>query len=105
MHRVVANTQDGYICDHIHHNTLDNQEKELRNTTPSQSSMNRKIRVDNKYGVAGIYQNPESKNFLAEIHAGRKRVFRKSFSSLEDAVSARQEAEKKYFGEYANQNK
>lgn len=101
MHRVVAQTPDGMICDHRHHNTLDNREEELRNVTRSQSQANRGLNRKNKVGVTGVSQHPNCKGYRAILDFEGKTVLDKSFPKFEDAVAARQEAEKKYFGEFA----
>lgn len=41
MHRVIMKTPDNSICDHIDHNGLNNQKKNLRNCTRSENAMNK----------------------------------------------------------------
>lgn len=103
MSRVVAQTPEGMICDHIHHNTLDNRESELRNVTKAQNNINRKIPNNNTTGVAGVFIRGDNGKFRAMLRFQGKRVLNKTFEKFEDAVKARQEAEKKYFGEFAFQ--
>lgn len=100
MHRVVAKTPDGAICDHIHHNTLDNREEELRNVNASQSSINRRKRVDNNSGITGV--NIRNNVFVARLRVKGKTVLFKRFKKFDDAVAARKDAEEIYFGEFAN---
>lgn len=104
MHRMVAKTPDGMECDHIHHLTLDNRESELRNVTRSQNSMNQRIRNDNSSGVAGVHIRKGRGKYAAYLDFEGKRVLYKEFKTLEEAISARREAEKRYFGEFANTN-
>lgn len=40
MHRLLMNTPEGYLTDHINNNTLDNRRSNLRVVSPSQNSMN-----------------------------------------------------------------
>lgn len=105
MSRVIMNTPDNMLCDHIHRNTLDNRESELRNVTKAQNNINRNIQKNNNSGLAGIFQRKDGGKYRAILRFGGKKVLDKTFQSIEGAVQARQEAEKKYFGEYANQNK
>ena len=101
MHRVVAMTPKGMICDHIHHNTLDNREKELRNVTSAQSNINRGITIKNKLGVKGVSKHKNRKGFMAELTFQGERVLYKYFLDLNKAIKARREAEKRYFGDFA----
>lgn len=102
MHRVVAQTPDGMWCDHIHHNTLDNREKELRNVTVSQSNMNIRVRKDSPTGIVGVYRRKNRSGYIARLNFEGKYVLDKLFPTIEEAISARKEAEKKYFGEFSN---
>lgn len=103
MHRVVAKTPDGMICDHIHHNTLDNRESELRNVNPTQSVINRGVPKNNKTGTTGITMRSGSDKYRATLIFQGKMVLDRSFDNLEDAIKSRSDAEKKYFGEFAYQ--
>ena len=99
MHRVVAQTHDGMICDHIHHNTLDNREEELRNVTHSQSLMNTKIYSNNKLGTRGVRHRKNG--YQAVLNIKGKQVLCKTFRTFEEAKNAYDDASKKYFGEFA----
>lgn len=99
MHRVVAKTPDGMDCDHIHHNTLDNRESELRNVTNSQNAMNKRLVKNNTTGVTGVMRN--GGNYKAQLMFQGRYVLNKTFKTIEEATKARKEAEKKYFGEFA----
>jgi hypothetical protein len=99
MHRVVAKTPDGMICDHIHHNTLDNRESELRNVSPSQSVINTKTRSDNKLGIRGVCKCKYG--YRAQMCFAGEKVLNGTFKTINEAIGARLDAEKKYFGEYS----
>jgi len=103
MHRIVAKTPKGMVCDHIHHNTLDNRERELRNLTPKQSNMNMRLRKDNTLGIRGVRRN-YSGSYTARLICGGKRVLQKNFITINEAIVARKDAEKKYFGKFAYQS-
>lgn len=102
MSRVIAKTPDGMWCDHINHNTLMNTEENLRNVTNSQNQMNKRIRRDNTTGVAGVGTRKKNGKYIARVRIQKKNVFYKEFKTIEEATQARKEAEKKYFGEFAN---
>jgi len=112
MHRLILDTPEGLFTDHINRNTLDNRFKNLRLADKSQNMANSKLSVKNTSGVKGvhkvifkvkhkdkIYQYPR---WLAHIMVKGKRIKLGIFKKLSDASLIRQQAEKKYFGEYAN---
>jgi hypothetical protein len=100
MSRFIMQTPDSLICDHISHDTLDNQKSNLRNCTESQNRMNQKSRGTNT-GIKCIH--PTSNNrYQVHIRANSKTVYRKNFKTLEEALSARNEELKKHHGEFAN---
>jgi len=99
MHRHIMNTPRDMECDHQDHNTLNNQEYNLRNVTHSQNQLNRRVRFDNKLGQRCISQ--QRNGYRVRIFREHKEVFCKTFGSLDDAILARDEAIKKYHGEFA----
>lgn len=102
MHRVIMKTPDGMVCDHIFHNTLDNREGEMRNVTPSQSMMNRRMQKNNKTGVIGVTQRKNSKKFRVTLAIEGKMVFDRSYKTIEEATQRRKEVVDKYFSQFAN---
>lgn len=102
MHRVVARTPDNMLCDHIHHDTLDNRESELRNVNKSQNAMNSNIRSDNTSGYKGVSKH--GRKWRAYIDKDGKRILLNSHSTPEEAARAYDKAAKEYFGEFASLN-
>lgn len=103
MHRVIMNTPIGMQCDHIYHKTLDNRESELRNVTRSQNLMNKSLHSNNVLGVRGVAKTANGK-YTARLMCDGVNVLNKTFPGLDDAIKARLEAEKKYFGDFAYSN-
>ena len=101
MHRQIMNTPKGMECDHINHNTLDNQEHNLRNATHSQNQMNKRISSNNQLGEKCI--SPSSRGYRVEVRKHGERVFSKTFRTLDEAIVARDEAVRKFHGEFAYQ--
>lgn len=101
MHRVIVNTPKGLECDHINHDTLDNQKHNLRNITHSQNMMNRRTQSNNKLGVKGVFKYGSV--FRAQVRKDGKIVFDKTFTALGDAIVAHDDAIKKYHGEFTYQ--
>lgn len=102
MHRQVANTPNALVCDHINHDTLDNQDHNLRNVTQSQNQMNRKsAQANNKLRERGISRH--GAGFQVQVRVGGKHAYCKHFKTLEDAITARNIAIQKFHGEFAGE--
>lgn len=104
MHRIILPTEDGYVPDHIHGKTTnnDNRKSNLRIATDSQNHMNMRISSRNTSGVTGVSRHP-SGGWIAHIKSGNI-IKRKYFNNKEDAINQRKEWEKLYFQEYSYEN-
>ena len=103
MHNVILPTQDGYIPDHIHGKLSrnDNRKSNLRPVTKSQNQMNISLKSNNKSGVTGVYWDSTNHKWKSALQACGKRYNLGTFVNFDDAVKARKEAEKKYFGKHS----
>ena len=105
MHREVANTPDGLVCDHINGDSLDNRKANLRSATYLQNSWNRgksqRIGYSKYKGV--IFYKMRQK-WCATICVYGKKIFLGTFEDEIQAVKAYDKAAKKYFGEFAKPN-
>jgi hypothetical protein len=87
----------GDIIDHINNNPSDNRYENLRLVT----------RVENGYNVKstnelrGVDYIKRNDNWLARITVNKNRIRLGTFSTKEEAISARKAAEELYHGEYA----
>jgi len=91
---------DGEIIDHINGNTLNNRRNNLRSCTNSQNMMNRMEQTNSKSGFSGVIFDKRSKKWRSYIKKDGKQRHLGFFKELSDAVIARIEGEKKYFGEF-----
>ena len=105
MHRLVMNASEGMVIDHIFHETNDNRKSQLREVTYSQNNMNRRIQKNSISGVTGVTWYKQNSKWIAQIYVNEKRIYLGSFTNIEDAIQARLEAEKKYFGGFSNNHK
>ena len=103
MARVIAKTPDGMLCDHKNHDTLDNTEENLRNATKLQNNINRAAQKNNNSGVVGVFKRSDGGKYRASLKFQGKKVLDKTFPSFDEAITARREAEKKFFGEFVYQ--
>lgn len=103
MHRLIMGCIDDYdvVVDHINHITYDNRKINLRIVTQSQNAKNCKLSKNNTSGVTGVYFDNHSGKWVAEIKVNYKKHSLGHFVEFEDAVKARKDAEKKFFGEFS----
>lgn len=102
FHRLILEmNNDRNVVDHINHITNDNRKINLRVCTQSENSKNRKPNKSSKSGYNGVTWNKQSTKWIANIKANGKYQYLGSFDSVEQAIKVRQQAEEKYYGEYA----
>lgn len=97
LHRFLTKCPKNKEVDHINGNKLDNRIFNLRIVNRAQNTMNR-------YNTKGVWFSKQKDRWIAEIRNGKK-IHLGIFKNFEDAVAVRNNAEKFYFGEYANKNK
>lgn len=105
LHRMITGVDSGYDVDHINHCVNDNRKENLRICAHKDNSRNLALSKNNSSGYTGVYWNKNVQKWYATISPDGKTIPLGHFAVLEDAVRARQQAEKKYFGEFANQPK
>lgn len=98
MSRVIMNTPDDMRCDHRDHDTLNNQEYNLRNVTRSQNGMNSKHYKTNALGEHHIIKYWGK--YRVQIYKDKKRVFCESFVTLDEAKRVRDMMLEKFHGEF-----
>ena len=108
MHRILNNTPDNLITDHINGDTLDNRKINLRNCTISQNGMNTRRQVNSKYSIyKGVYFSigkKTNKPWMALISKDRKRYYIGHYISEKEAALAWNKKAKELHGEFAYQN-
>ena len=95
-HRVIWKMTTGrypVIVDHINGDKLDNRLCNLREATPSLSSSNRSVPINNKSGVLGVFWNSQRKGWQAQIGLEGRRHNLGLFDTKEAALAARKAAE------------
>jgi len=92
------------LIDHEYGDKKNNKIKDLRLATVSQNGMNHiKLRSDNTSGVTGVHWHKVKKKWQATIKAS-KITHLGYFTNKEDAIKARKEGEKKYFGRFRSKD-
>jgi len=87
--------------DHINGIKTDNRIKNLRLATNSQNGKNHGKNKNNTSGYQGVSWDKINNKWRALIKVDKKSICLGRHVLFEDAVKARQEAEEKYFGEWA----
>lgn len=86
--------------DHINGNPFDNRKENFREVTRAQNTQNTKLYSSNTSGHKGVCWAKNENRWKAYITKEHQRINLGTFDKYEDAVSAREEAEKLYFGQY-----
>ena len=97
-HRIIWMFETGrwpVQVDHVNHDRSDNRWKNLREVPPRENQMNMGLRKNNSSGVQGVRILPSGK-FCAYIMVNRKQISLGSYSTIDEAVSARKKAEIQY---------
>lgn len=101
MHRMIMDTPEDLIIDHINHNTLDNRKANLRNTTYSQNMIN-SYRDKPLSGYRGV--TAHKKKYAARISINGKDKRIGSYRTAKEAGKAFNKAAQKHYGKYAQLN-
>ena len=102
MHRLVMNCPEDMQVDHVYQvsrGVCDNRKKNLRITTALVNSRNCVKSKNNTSGYNGVYWLKNLKKWAARITYNYNTLYLGSFDNIEDAIKARKEAEKKYWGD------
>lgn len=104
LHRLIIDCPDDKVVDHINHNGLDNRKENLRICTQHQNCMNKSKRVNNTSGITGVSWDKESNKWKSQIAINNRKINLGRYSTKEEAIRVRQEAEIEYYGEYRNKD-
>ena len=104
LHRLIMGVENikdfSYQVDHINHNKADNRKENLRIVNNVQNGFN-KVTWREDGSKVGVRKNrSKSKPWVADISINSKTIRLGTFDTYEEAVKARIDAEKKYYGEY-----
>lgn len=100
LHRIVLNTRDGQIADHINGDPTDMRTCNLRIVSIAQNSFNTKNYKTNTSSKKGVSFDDLSGRWSAEIRCRHKR-YRKKFKDFDKAVAWRDKMEMSLYGIYA----
>ena len=101
MHRVVAETPEGSLTDHINRDPLDNRRCNLRHATYQQNAANRTI---TKGGYKGVNKQSLASTYSVKIKKNGRAKYIGSFDSEEVAALVYDACALIEFGEFASLN-
>ena len=106
MHNIILPTADGCMPDHIHgkESRNDNRKSNLRPVTKSQNQMNMALKSNNTSGVTGVSFDNTRNKWIVRLQKDEQPYYIGAYDNFDDAVKARKDAERKYFGEYSYDN-
>lgn len=100
MHRLLGY----YHPDHHNRNKLDNRKNNLVMCTQQENSRNHTIQKNNTSGITGVNFTKSTNSWMARINDDNgNRIYLGCFANKNDAIIARLQAEKQYYGEFAPQ--
>lgn len=102
LHQIVfGKVQRGFEIDHINRNKLDNRKANLRECRHIDNTHNRKSY--NKFGQQGIRKIKRNlnKSYMASIINNKKFIFLGYYKTKEEAIKAREKAEKNIYKEFS----
>lgn len=89
--------------DHENRNSLDNRRCNLRPATQADNTKNKSRQKNNTSGIAGVGWMKRLNKWRARITIDDTPIYLGIFENKDDAIRARLQAEKQYFGEFAPQ--
>jgi hypothetical protein len=104
LHRIVMNMTDDKIkVDHVNRKRNDCRKENLRKANDFQNIWNMSISKNNTSGVIGVSWSNYKNAWVSIIGVNYRTINLLTTKNFDDAVRARLNGEKKYFGEYAPQ--
>lgn len=97
LHRFLFDEPDGFVIDHIDHDTLNNTRKNLRVVTSAQNAQNKRgLNSNNKSGIRGVCYVKQYGKWKGTIVVNQKSIHLGYFEDLIEAEKAVVKARKKY---------
>ena len=109
MARARITVAKGLVIDHKNGNPLDNRRENLRVCTKQQNFQNQQKRTQKsdlpRCDHPGVAWHRVAKKWRASISVKSKKVSLGTFSTMEEAITARKSAECEHYGEFAFSNR
>lgn len=93
---IVNGAHPEFEIDHINGVRTDNRIDNLRSVTSAENKRNQARPLTNSTGVIGVTRHRRDGRWQAQIQVGGKNVYLGQFKTMDEAVAARQSAERVY---------
>jgi hypothetical protein len=97
LHRCIIGAKKGEFVDHINRNKLDNRKSNLRIVTRKQNNQNLSLSKRNTSGTRGVCFVKKANKWRSKISINGKETHIGLYSTYEEAVDARKNAELEYY--------
>lgn len=104
MHRLIMQTPNGMVTDHINGNGFDNRKTNLRVCRHVDNTRNNKLSKRNTSGYKGVFWQASINKWRARIRVDRKLISLGSYVTREEAAVAYNSGAIKYYGRFAKLN-
>jgi hypothetical protein len=104
MHREIMETNKILFCDHINHDTLNNQKYNLRNCIFINNMQNKKLYKNSTTLYKGVIFDKETGKYRSRIGIDNRKIHIGRFSSAIDAAMAYDKKAIELYGEFAHTN-
>lgn len=104
MSREIMNTPEKLHCDHIDHDTLNNQKYNLRNCEFKDNMKNKRLYKNSTTLYKGVIFDKESQKYRSRIGLNGKKIHIGRFDSIIDAAMAYDKKAIEIYGEFACTN-
>lgn len=104
LHALLMRRPSGREVDHISGDRMDNRKKNLRLCTHQQNCCNQRKKVNNTSGYTGVSRCKHSDRFEAYVYRNARKIYLGTYATPEAAAYARDQAARRYHGEYARLN-
>lgn len=84
------------VVDHVNGDASDNRWENLRDVTHQKNCKNQVVAKNNKSGVPGVSFHKSTQKWRAQIKVNGETIYLGLYETKDDAITARQEANKKY---------
>lgn len=97
LHRFLFNNPNGFVIDHINHDTLNNTKANLRAITIAQNAQNKKgAQSNSESGIRGVSFNKMANKWHARVVVNYRKFNLGYFDDIKEAEKAVIEGRKKY---------
>jgi HNH endonuclease/NUMOD4 motif/AP2 domain len=105
IHKLVAsafleNPEDKKCVDHVDHDRKNNYLSNLRFATHAENNQNKSMQSNNTTGIVGVCWDKKQNKWKVQITVNGVKKYLGRFTSKEDAITTRHNAEIQYFGEF-----